>query len=242
MRCQGKYEREARAAGYQSIAGVDEVGRGALFGPVFAAAVILSPERPVRGLKDSKQLVKERREVLAQRIRERAVAWAVAAADAFEIDRINIYQASRLAMRRAIEKLSPAPDYLLIDAITVDLAVEQRPLIHGDALSQCIAAASILAKVERDACMCAWDQVFPQYGLKNHKGYSTDEHWNALEEHGPTPLHRFSFWPVREHSPHTLWTGYPRQGELFAAEEVPAGWAEGSETDPPLQEVAACSQ
>jgi ribonuclease HII len=242
MRCQGKYEREARAAGYQSIAGVDEVGRGALFGPVFAAAVILSPERPVRGLKDSKQLVKERREVLAERIRERAVAWAVAAADAFEIDRINIYQASRLAMRRAIEKLNPAPDYLLIDAITVDLPVEQRPLIHGDALSQCIAAASILAKVERDACMCAWDQVFPQYGLKNHKGYSTDEHWNALEKHGPTPLHRFSFWPVREHSPQTLWTGYPRQGELFPAEEVPVGWAEGSETDPPLQEVAACSQ
>ncbi len=243
MRCQGKYEREARAAGYHSIAGVDEVGRGALFGPVFAAAVILSPERPVRGLKDSKQLVKDRREVLAQRIRERAVAWAVAAADAFEIDRINIYQASRLAMRRAIQKLDPAPDYLLIDAITVDLAVEQRPLIHGDALSQCIAAASILAKVERDACMCAWDQVFPQYGLKNHKGYSTHEHWNALEKHGPTPLHRFSFWPVREHSPLTLWTGYPRQGELFPANGVPAGWAEteGTETDPPLQEVAACS-
>jgi len=243
MRCQGKYEREARAAGYHSIAGVDEVGRGALFGPVFAAAVILSPDRPVRGLKDSKQLVKDRREVLAQRIRERAVAWAVAAADAFEIDRINIYQASRLAMRRAIQKLDPTPDYLLIDAITVDLAVEQRPLIHGDALSQCIAAASILAKVERDACMCAWDQVFPQYGLKNHKGYSTDEHWNALEKHGPTPLHRFSFWPVREHSPQTLWTGYPRQGELFSSNEVPAGWVEteGTETDPPLQEVAACS-
>jgi len=244
MRCQGKYEREARAAGFARIAGVDEVGRGALFGPVFAAAVILSPERPIRGLKDSKQLLKDRREVLAERIRERAVAWAVAAADAFEIDHVNIYQASRLAMRRAVEKLNPAADYLLIDAITVDLPVAQRPLIHGDALSQCIAAASILAKVERDACMCAWDQVFPQYGLKNHKGYSTDEHWKALEKHGPTPLHRFSFWPVREHSPHTVWTGYPRQGELFNSEEIPAVWAdsEAAEAPLPLQEVAACSR
>ena len=112
------------------------------------------------------------------RIRERAVAWSVAAADAFEIDRINILQASRLAMRRAIERLHPAPDYLLIDAVTVDLPLAQRALIHGDALSQCIAAASILAKVERDACMREWDLVFPQYGLKNHKGYSTDR---ALE-------------------------------------------------------------
>ncbi|HLG96970.1 MAG TPA: ribonuclease HII [Bryobacteraceae bacterium] len=248
MRCQGKYEREARAAGFIHVAGADEVGRGALFGPVFAAAVILSPDRPIRGLRDSKQLPKERREVLAERIRERAIAWAVAAADAFEIDRVNIYQASRIAMRRAIQKLNPAPDYLLIDAITVDLPTAQRALIHGDALSQCIAAASILAKVERDACMCAWDQVFPQYGLKNHKGYSTDEHWKALETHGPTPLHRFSFWPVREVSPHTVWTGYPRQGELFGAEEIPAGWTDAevaepaaAESEPALQKVAACS-
>jgi ribonuclease HII len=244
MRCQGKYEREARAQGFERIAGVDEVGRGALFGPVFAAAVILSPERPIRGLRDSKQLLKDRREVLAERIRERAVAFAVAAADAFEIDRINIYQASRLAMRRAIEKLAPAPDYLLVDAVTVDLPIGQRALIHGDALSQCIAAASILAKVERDACMCAWDEVFPEYGLKHHKGYSTDEHWKALEKHGPTSLHRFSFWPVREHSPHALWTGYPRQGELFDAAEVPREWSEaaGDEDEQPLQEIAACNR
>ncbi|MBV9769357.1 MAG: ribonuclease HII [Bryobacterales bacterium] len=215
MRCQAKYENEARAQGYQRVAGVDEVGRGALFGPVFAAAVILSPDRPIRGLRDSKQLDAERREVLAARIRERAVAWSVAATDAFEIDRINILQASRLAMRRAIERLNPAADYLLIDAVTVDLPLGQRALIHGDALAQCIAAASIVAKVERDACMRQWDLVFPQFGLKNHKGYSTDEHWKALETHGPTPLHRFSFWPVREHSPHAVWTGYPRQGDLF---------------------------
>ncbi len=163
------------------------MGRGALFGPVFAAAVILSPDRPIRGLRDSKLLDAERREVLAVRIRERAVAWSVAAADAFEIDRINILQASRLAMKRAIERLNPAADYLLVDAVTVDLPLSQRALIHGDALSQCIAAASILAKVTRDACMREWDLVFPHYGLKNHKGYSTDEHWKALETHGPTP-------------------------------------------------------
>src|ERR1700730_1691794 len=221
MRCQAKHEREARAQGFTRIAGVDEVGRGALFGPVFAAAVILSPDNLIRGLRDSKQLDRERREVLAGRIRERAVGGAVAAADAFEIDHINIYQASRLAMRRAVERLKPAPDYLLIDAITVALSIAQRALIHGDALSQCIAAASILAKVERDACLRAWDSVFPQYGLARHKGYSTDEHIQALTTYGPTPMHRFSFEPVRENCPDTYWSGYPRQAELFAAGELP---------------------
>jgi ribonuclease HII len=221
-RCQGKFEREARAQGYRLVAGVDEVGRGALFGPVFAAAVILSEDRPIRGLRDSKMLLPERREVLAARIRERAVAWAVAAADAFEIDRINILQASRLAMRRSVEKLNPAADYLLIDAISVELPIAQRPLIHGDALSQCIAAASILAKVERDACMCEWHGVFPQYGFHNHKGYTTPEHWKALEDFGPTPMHRFSFWPVRDHCPHALWAGYPQQAELFPDDALQA--------------------
>jgi ribonuclease HII len=206
-----------------------------LFGPVFAAAVILSPDRPIRGLRDSKMLDAERREVLAARIRERAVACAVAAADAFEIDRINILQASRLAMKRAIQLLNPTADYLLVDAVTVDLSLSQRALIHGDALSQCIAAASILAKVTRDACMREWDLVFPQYGLKNHKGYSTDEHWKALETHGPTPMHRFSFWPVREHSPQAVWTGYPRQGDLFV--EGDAGFAPQD-----LAQEAACTQ
>jgi ribonuclease HII len=240
MRCQAKYEREAQAQGFERIAGVDEVGRGALFGPVFAAAVILSPDRPIRGLRDSKQLLPERREVLAVRIRERAVAWAVAAADAFEIDHINIYQASRLAMLRAIQRLKTTPDYLLIDAITVDLPISQRALIHGDALSQCIAAASILAKVERDQCMREWDKIFPHYGLKSNKGYSTDQHWKALENHGPTSLHRFSFWPVRVHSPHALWTGYPQQGELFPPEQAPPEWTSGD--DAPLLEMAACNQ
>jgi len=238
MRCQAKFEREARAQGFTRVAGVDEVGRGALFGPVFAAAVILSQDKPIRGLRDSKQLDRERREVLAGRIRERAVDWAVGTVDAFEIDHINIYQASRVAMRRAVERLKPMPDYLLIDAITVDLPLAQRALIHGDALSQCIAAASILAKVERDECMRQWDEVFPQYGLKNHKGYSTDEHWKALETHGPTTLHRFSFWPVREHSPDTVWTGYPRQTELFTTQDAPAEWSQEEEA---LQEAAACN-
>lgn len=194
------------------------MGRGALFGPVFAAAVILSPERPIRGLRDSKQLTAERREDLAVRIRERAVCWAVSALDAFEIDRINIYQASRAAMRNAILALNPAPDYLLADAVTIDLATSQRALIHGDALSQSIAAASIIAKVERDRCMCEWDRVFPQYGLKSHKGYSTEEHWRALEQHGPTSMHRFSFWPVRANCPHAFWSGYPLQTSLFSDE------------------------
>lgn len=217
MAAKSQHEREARQLGYALVAGVDEVGRGALFGPVFAAAVILSPDRPIRGLNDSKLLLPERRLVLAGRIRQRAQAWAVAAVDAFEIDRINILQASRLAMARAIDKLTPQPDFLLVDAVTVDTQIPQKALIHGDALSQCIAAASIIAKVERDACMREWDRVFPQYGLKNHKGYSTAEHWNALKAHGPTALHRFSFWPVRENCARTLWAGYPVEGMAASA-------------------------
>jgi ribonuclease HII len=199
------------------VAGVDEVGRGCLFGPVFAGAVILDENRPIRGLRDSKELDRERRAVLAARIRERAVACAVAGADVFEIDHVNILQAARLAMLRAIGKLKPAPDYLLIDAITVDLPVPQRAIIHGDALSQCIAAASILAKVERDACMDRWHEVFPEYGLNENKGYYTPEHIQALRTYGPTSLHRFSFEPVRANCPYPAWNGYPvpQQGELF---------------------------
>lgn len=200
MAAKSQHERNARSRGYRLVAGVDEVGRGALFGPVFAAAVILPTDRPIRGLRDSKVLTRERRETLSARIRERAIAWAVGSVDAFEIDRVNILQASRLAMRQAVLKLRPLADYLLIDAVTVDVAIDQEAIIHGDAVSQCIAAASIVAKVERDACIREWDSIFPQYGLKNHKGYSTPEHWKALENHGPTAMHRFSFWPVRESS------------------------------------------
>ena len=178
------------------VAGVDEVGRGSLFGCVVAAAVILDPGYRVRGLRDSKLLLPERREVLAQRIQEHAVAWAVAAVDAARIDQINIYQASRAAMREAVLKLAPAADHLLIDALKIDCDLPQDAIIHGDALSASIAAASILAKVERDRMMCDWDAVFPEYGLASHKGYSTPKHLAALRELGPTPLHRQSFAPV----------------------------------------------
>lgn len=219
FRCDSKHERKARQRGYRHIAGVDEVGRGALFGPVFAAAVILDPDRPIRGLCDSKILEAERREVLAARIRERAAAWAVGAADVYEIDHVNVLQASRLAMLRAVSKLSPAADYVLIDAITIASPLAQQSLIHGDARCHSIAAASILAKVERDACMERWHEVFPQYGLNRHKGYGTPEHIKALECFGPTSLHRFSFEPVRLYCPWDVWLGYPipQQAELFVS-------------------------
>ena len=207
-RCVGTYERSAHARGFVRVAGVDEVGRGALFGPVYAAAVILSPDRPVRGLCDSKQIDSEEREALAAAIRRRAVAWGIGAADVYEIDRINILQASLAAMKRAIAGISPPPDYLLLDAVELDLPVAQEPLIHGDARSQCIAAASILAKTARDECMRRWDEVFPQYGLARNKGYSTDEHIEALARNGPTMLHRFSFEPVRAACPWVVWNGY----------------------------------
>lgn len=216
FKCRSKYEREAHSQGFRLVAGVDEVGRGCLFGPVYAAAVVLDETKPIRGLRDSKLLPADKREVLAERIRERAVAWAVAAADVYEIDHINILQAARLAMRRAVEKLSPPADYLLVDAVTVDLPLSQRALIHGDALSQCIAAASILAKVERDACLLRWHEVFPQYGLAENKGYHTPEHIEAIQTYGPTSLHRFSFEPVRVNCSWAFWQGYPVQGELFS--------------------------
>jgi ribonuclease HII len=196
LRCTLRYEKLAWASGAVMVAGVDEVGRGSLFGPVVAAAVILERGYRIRGLRDSKLLLPERREVLAPRIREHAVAWAVAAVDAARIDQINIYHASRLAMREAVQKLQPAADHLLIDALKVDCEVPQKAIIHGDALSVSIAAASILAKVERDRMMCEWDTVFPEYGLASHKGYSTPRHLAALLEYGPTPLHRQSFAPV----------------------------------------------
>lgn len=178
------------------VAGVDEVGRGSLFGCVVAAAVILDPAYRIRGLRDSKLLLPERREVLAERIRAHAIACAVAAVDAARIDQINIYHASRAAMLDAVMQLAPAADHLLVDAVKIDCEVPQKAIIHGDALSASIAAASILAKVERDRMMRDWDVVFPAYGLASHKGYSTPKHLAALRELGPTPLHRQSFAPV----------------------------------------------
>ncbi len=198
MRCTGQVEAAVRREGFLRIAGVDEAGRGCLFGPVFAAAVVLDPERPVAGLADSKTLPAERREELAAAIRERAAAWAVASASAAEIDRINIREASRLAMRRAVESLDPPCDYLLVDALTIDWPVPQQALIKGDARVTAIAAASILAKVERDACLISLAAEYPGYGLDRHKGYPTVEHREALRQLGPTPLHRRSYAPVRE--------------------------------------------
>ena len=196
--CSSRFEREARKCGWQRIAGLDEVGRGSLFGSVVAAAVILDPKRRIVGLDDSKRLLPERREVLSMRIREHALAWAIAEVDASRIDAWNIYQASRQAMAAALRQLKISPDYLLLDAMQLDVLIEQKSLIHGDALSISIAAASIIAKVERDRRMVEWHDIYPHYGLAQHKGYATPEHLAALRTHGPTPHHRFSFAPVRE--------------------------------------------
>ncbi len=218
-RCQSKFERDLRARGFRQVAGVDEVGRGSIFGPVIAAAVVLSPERPIRGLRDSKALTAEQRDALTGRIKENAVCWAVGAADSYEIDRINIYQASRVAMKRAVEKLPFSPDYLLVDAVAIDLPIPQEAMIQGDARSQCIAAASIIAKTHRDGLMRQWDEVFPFLGLSRHKGYGTGEHLDAIRKHGPTLLHRFSFEPVRIACQYEIWTGYD-QIEVAAGAEA----------------------
>ncbi len=196
--CSSRYEREARQCGWLRIAGLDEAGRGSLFGPVVAAAVILNPRRRIVGLDDSKKLSSDRREELAKRICEHALAWATAEIDSTRIDAWNIYQASRQAMLAAVSQLNPLPDYMLLDAIEIDLPIEQKALVHGDARSISIAAASILAKTERDRRMQEFDREFPQYGLAQHKGYGTPEHLEALRVHGPTPLHRFSYAPVRQ--------------------------------------------
>ena len=196
--CSSRFERAARQLGWTRIAGIDEAGRGALFGPVVAAAVVLNPKRRIVGLDDSKKLTPERRAELAPRIHEHALAWAVAEIDASRIDAWNIYQASRQAMIAALQQLSITPDYLLIDAMQLDVLIEQKSLIKGDAKSISIAAASILAKTHRDARMNEWDVIYSGYGLAQHKGYGTPEHLEALRRLGPTPLHRNSFAPVRE--------------------------------------------
>lgn len=196
LKCTLKYEKLAWAGGAKLIAGVDEVGRGSLFGPVVAGAVILEPGYRIRGLRDSKLLDQPTREKLAERIQEHAIAWAIAAVDVARIDQINIYHASLLAMREAIAQLAPAPDHLLVDAVRVDWNCSQTNIIHGDALSASIAAASIVAKVARDAMICRWAPVYPQYDLASNKGYRSPKHLAALREYGPTPLHRMSFGPV----------------------------------------------
>ncbi len=197
--CSDAPEQALRYRGFRRIAGVDEVGRGSLFGPVVAAAVVL-PHRMASlarsGLKDSKQLTREQRERLDRRIRRIALAICVAEIDAATIDRINIYQATRLAMKHAVEGLEIAPDHLLIDAMRLDHGCSQTKLIYGDSLSLSIAAASVVAKVHRDALLRSLDALYPAYGLASHKGYGTPRHKHALACFGPSQMHRQSFAPV----------------------------------------------
>jgi ribonuclease HII len=180
------------------LAGVDEAGRGPLVGNVVAAAVILDNNRPVDGLADSKKLSAKRREQLAEQIRERAIAWSVISIDAAEIDRINILQATLLAMKQSVEHLTVVPEHVFIDGNRCpDINVPATAVVKGDARVAEISAASILAKVERDAQMRVLHETWPQYGFDKHKGYPTKAHFEALAEHGPCPEHRRSFGPVR---------------------------------------------
>lgn len=181
------------------IAGVDEAGRGPLAGPVFAAAVILDPDRPIEGLDDSKKLSARRREALAVQIRERALAWAITQADVDTIDRLNILQATLLAMRQACDGLSRAPQLILVDGnrLPDGLPCPARAVIGGDALEPAISAASILAKTARDACCQDLHKQYPCYAFDQHKGYGTALHLARLLQHGPCPAHRRSFAPVR---------------------------------------------
>ncbi len=231
--CSDAPEQALRHRGATVIAGVDEVGRGALFGPVVAAAVVL-PTRLASlgkaGLTDSKQLTREQRERLDRRIRKMAVAVSVAAIDAEIIDRINIYQATRLAMLTAIQGLSVEPDHLLIDAMRVDHPCPQQKLFYGDSLSFSIAAASVVAKVYRDQQMRELDTLHPQYGFAAHKGYATPEHRRALSEHGPTPLHRRSFAPVRAADPDAALEAELESGELFLDDAELSEQPDGSAT------------
>lgn len=190
------FEQAARQSG--RVCGIDEAGRGPLAGPVMAAAVILDPGRRILGLADSKVLSPERREELAARIRERAIAYAVAEASVDEIDTLNILQATLLAMRRAVERLQVPAEYALVDGNQMPrLPMPGRPIVSGDSLEPAISAASILAKTARDALMREFDREHPGYGFAQHMGYATPEHLDCLQRLGPCVLHRRSFAPVR---------------------------------------------
>ncbi|WP_251375674.1 ribonuclease HII [Paenibacillus sp. YPG26] len=188
------YEKQYWRENFRHIAGIDEVGRGCLFGDVVAAAVILPQDTLIEGVTDSKKLSEKKREMLYETIMEKAVAVGVGFADAATIDRVNIKQATRLAMKEAVEQLSITPDYLLVDAEKVDSDIPQMAVIKGDALSQSIAAASIVAKVTRDRlCRGEWEAMFPEYGIAVHKGYATQLHREQILALGATPMHRKSF-------------------------------------------------
>jgi ribonuclease HII len=188
------YEFEARRAGYSAVAGVDEAGRGPLAGPVVAAAVILPEDIVLDGVKDSKKMSERAREEAFCRIQSGAIDISVAVVSPQEIDRINILQATRRAMKQAVLSLDPQPDYLLIDGIhPVDLPIHQRCIIRGDNLSLSISAASVLAKVYRDSIMYSCHRLYPQYGFSSNKGYGTFEHREAIMKHGPCCIHRLTF-------------------------------------------------
>lgn len=194
LRCTWRFEEEARALGHRAVGGLDEVGRGALCGPVVACVVVLGEGFPSDGLDDSKRLTARQRETLDGRIREKAQAFSVGVADSREIDRLNILRATYLAMRRAVEGLGQGPDLILVDALTVPgVGVPQRPIVKGDALSVSIAAASVVAKVQRDALMKECDQQYPGYGLAHNMGYGSEDHREALRRMGPSEIHRRSF-------------------------------------------------
>ncbi|MDQ0059642.1 ribonuclease HII [Paenibacillus harenae] len=189
-----RFEQALWGDGYSTIAGIDEVGRGCLFGDVVAGAVILPPGLLIEGVDDSKKLSEKKRDMLYEVILRQSVAWSVARVDAETIDRINIKQAARLAMKLAVESLAVPADYLLIDAEKVDLPLPQQSIIKGDATSQSIAAASIVAKVTRDRlCQGEWEEAYPDYGIAIHKGYATKLHRERLLENGASPLHRRTF-------------------------------------------------
>ncbi len=190
------YENQLREKGYRYIAGLDEAGRGPLAGPVVAGAVILPPdtELVIPGVDDSKKLSGLRRGKLLEEIKEKAIAWAVGIVDVETIDQINILQATKKAMKQAVEGLQTVPEVLLIDAVELaQVSLPQQPLIHGDALSVSIAAASIVAKETRDAMMIALDSLYPEYGFASNKGYGSAQHIAALRKYGPCPIHRRTF-------------------------------------------------
>jgi len=192
-----RYERKLWAEGLDAVAGVDEVGVGPMAGPVVAAAVIFPPEVFIKGVHDSKQLTAERREALFPLIREQAIAIGLGMAEVEEIDRRNIYHATMAAMIRAIEALDRKPHHVLVDGRKIPgLTLPQTRIVGGDRKSFCIAAASIIAKVTRDRMMCDYDAAYPGYGFARHKGYCTAEHVAAVEQLGPSPIHRTSFAPV----------------------------------------------
>lgn len=193
-------ERALWAAGRQYIGGIDEAGRGPLAGPVVAACVIFSRELELPGLNDSKQLAPQERAALAEIIKKKALAWGIGVIDSAEIDRINILQATKKAMVSAVARLGQKPDYLLIDAVELSLDIDQEAIIHGDCLSASIAAASIVAKTYRDSLMEMLDVLYPAYGFKDHKGYGTSRHFEALSRYGPCPIHRNTFIQNREQS------------------------------------------